>query len=77
MLKGTQAAILRDVTQIAIHDQPYVHVAYSPQEDPSRSYQARVGLESVYSGMATGDRVVIYTLMNVVTKIEPSGDGDA
>ncbi|HAA74333.1 TPA: hypothetical protein DCE37_04340 [Candidatus Latescibacteria bacterium] len=77
MLKGAREAIVRDVARIAIHDQAYVQVLYSPVDEPDKTYQARVGVESVYPELAQGHRVQVHTLMNVVTRIEATGDSDA
>ncbi len=76
MLKEAREAVIRGVTRIAIHDQPYLHVLYSPMDDQEKTFQARIGLESAYPDLAEGDRVTIHSQMNVVTKIAPSGDSD-
>lgn len=74
MLKGTRDAIVRGVVRIAIHDQPYLQILYSPTDAQDTTLQARVGVESAYPDVAEGDRVVIHSMMNVVTRIVPSGD---
>ena len=76
MLKQASEAVIRGVTRVAIHDQPYLQVLYSPLEDQDKAFQARIGIESTYPELAEGDRVTIHSLMNVVTKIAPSGDSD-
>ena len=76
MLKGAQEAVIRGVVRIAIHEQPYLQVLYSPLDNESSTFQARVGVESAYPELAEGDHVLIHSMMNVVTKIVPSGDRD-
>lgn len=69
-LKSARGALLRKVLPLSIHDQPYIQVDYSPVGEEHKTYQARIGIESAYEGMAAGDQVVIHSLMNVVTRIE-------
>jgi hypothetical protein len=76
MLKEAREGIVRGIVRIAIHDQPYLQVLYSPLDNQEKIFEARIGIESTYPGLAEGDRVVIHSLMNVVTKIAPSGDKD-
>ena len=76
MLKEAREAIVRGVTRIAIHGQPYVHVLYSPLDDQETTFQARLGVESTYPGLSEGDRVTVHSMMNVVTQIVASGDRD-
>jgi hypothetical protein len=74
MLKTARDAIIRGVTRIAIHEQQYLQVLYSPSDDQDTTLQTRVGVESAYPDVSEGDRVIIHMMMNVVTKIVPSGD---
>ncbi len=76
VLKDARKAIVRSVSRIAIHDQPYVQVLYSPLDDLDKILQARVGTESTYPGLSEGDHVTVYSMMNVVTRIAASGDCD-
>ena len=76
MLKGVSEAIVRDVVPVAIHDQPYVQITYSPLAEQEKMLETRLGVESAYPDLTEGDRVTLHILMNVVTKIEPSGDRD-
>ncbi len=76
MLKEAREAIVRGLIRIAIHDQPYVQVTYSPLDDQEKTLQARVGVESTYPGLSAGDRVTVHSMMNVVIKIVASGDRD-
>ncbi|HCK08496.1 hypothetical protein MK139_04575 [bacterium] len=75
-MKLATEAIVRDVKHIAIHDQRYVQVAYSPVDEQGRILQARIGLESTFEALKPGHRVVVHSLMNVVIRIELSGDSD-
>jgi len=76
VLKEAREAIVRGLVRIAIHDQPYVQITYSPLDDQGKTLQARVGVESTYPGLSEGDRVTVHSMMNVVTKFVASGDRD-
>lgn len=76
MLKDVREAVIRSVGRVAIHDQPYLQVLYSPMDNQDATYQTRIGVESAYPDLSEGDRVRIHTVMNVVTRIEPSGEHD-
>ena len=76
MLKEAREAIVRDIVRISIHDQPYLQVLYSPLDDQAKTFEARIGIESTYPELAEGDRVIIHSLISVVTKIAPFGDQD-
>jgi hypothetical protein len=76
MLKEAREAVVRGITRIAIHDQTYIQVLYSPLDDQEKTFQARIGVESTYPELVEGDHVVVHSMMNVVTKIAPSGDKD-
>ena len=70
LLRGSCGAIIRQVVPFTVHDQPHVQVHYSPADDENRVVQARLGNEATYEGIQAGDRVIVHSLMNVVTKIE-------
>ena len=70
LLPTTRGAILRKVVPYTVHGQPYFQVFYSPAGDEGRTFEARVGNEATYAGMAEGDQVVLHIMMNIVTKIE-------
>ena len=76
MLKGVRQAVVRGVVRVSIHDQPYLQVLYSPTDDQQTTLQTRIGVESAYPEIGEGDQVNIHSMMNVVTRIEPIGDGD-
>lgn len=73
MLKQVREAVVRGVLPVDIHGQRYVQVTYAHVDAPDKPVQARVGLESVYPELTEGDRVAVHYMMNVVTRIAPTG----
>ena len=68
-LKSTQEAVVRRVVHLTIHDQPYLQIDYSP-EGEQNVLRARLGTEAAYENVREGDRVLVYTMMSVVTRVE-------
>ncbi len=71
MLAGSTEGMLKGVTAVSIHGQPYYDLYYQlsgDQEDQPRV--ARIGTESVYPDPKPGDRVRLHFVMNVVVRVE-------
>jgi len=68
-LKSTQEAVVRRVVHLTIHDQPYLQIDYSP-EGEQNVLRARLGTEAAYENVREGDRVLVYAMMSVVTRVE-------
>ena len=70
LLPTTRGAIIRNVVPYTVHGQPHYQVLYSPAGEEDKTYEARMGNEAIYVGLAAGDQVVLHILMNLVTRIE-------
>ena len=70
MLKGSRVAIIKRIQPISIHGQVSLDVFWTDPDDPEGEIRhARVGDESVPTGMAPGDKVTLHYLLGSVTKI--------
>ena len=78
MLRGSREAILRKIQPISIHGQISldVHFVY-PDDDTEQVRVARIGPESVASGLEAGDRVMLEFMLGTVTQVsrapQPAG----
>ncbi len=69
-LKSSRGAWVHKILHISIHDQPYIQIDYSPVGEEDRVYRARLGNEAAYTDVREGDRIIVHSLMNVVTRVE-------
>jgi hypothetical protein len=68
IVSGARDAVIEAVRPVDIHGTVYYDLVYRHEgEDQPR--QARLGVESLYSGIAPGDAVRVSYLMNVATAI--------
>jgi hypothetical protein len=78
MLRGSREAIIRKIQPISVHGQISLDVHYVyPDDDTEQVRVARIGPESVESGLEAGDRVTLAFLLGAVTQIsrapQPAG----
>jgi len=69
MLKGTREAVLRKVQPISIHGQLSYDVHYEFADEPDSPHVARVGPETMESGLQAGDHAMLDFLVGVVTSV--------
>ena len=70
LLPTTRGALIREVAPYTVHGQPHYRIFYSPAGEEGSVYEARLGSEALYEGIAEGDQVVLHIIMNMVTRIE-------
>lgn len=71
MLYSRKEAILETVRRVQIHGIDFYDIIYLYQEElDARPQLARVPGEMIYSGVQTGDRVMIERIANTVMRVE-------
>jgi hypothetical protein len=70
MLNGSREAILRKIQPISVHGQISLDVHYVDPDDSNEQIRvARIGPESVVSGLEPGDRIRLDFVLGVVTNV--------
>ena len=70
MLKGSRECVLRQIRPISIHGQISWNVYFNDPEDLNGPVEmARVGPESVVSGLEPGDLIRLEYLLGAVTNV--------
>ncbi len=69
IVSGTRNARLEAIRPVDIHGTIYYDLVYT-HSDETQPRQARLGAESLYPGLASGDEVRVSYLMNVATAME-------
>jgi hypothetical protein len=70
MLKGSREAVLKKIQPISVHGQISLDVHYFFADDQDQQTRvARIGPESVTSGLEPGDHVMLEFLLGAVTSI--------
>jgi hypothetical protein len=70
MLHGSRMAILKKIQPVSIHGQISLDVHYVDPDDENEQVRvARIGPESVASGVEPGDRVLLEFVLGVVTHV--------
>jgi hypothetical protein len=71
MLKGTKAAIIKEIQPVSIHGQLSLDVYFAEPDDPDGQVSvARLGEEAVPRGLDVGDRVDVHYVLGVVTAVD-------
>ena len=74
MLKGSREAVLKKIQPISVHGQISLDVHYVFADDENGQVRvARIGPESVTSGLEPGDHVMLEFLLGSVTSITRAG----
>lgn len=70
MLHGSREAILRKIQPISVHGQISLDVHYVDPDDMNEQVRvARIGPESVVSGLEPGDTIRLDFVLGVVTNV--------